>query len=55
MSLFEYMTQNKIKGYGITSKGKEVEEMIEEILEIQRLPWQETKNIMGRLLQKRIE
>ena len=48
----EYMTQTKKKDYGITSKAKEVEEMIGEILEVQGLPNQETKNVLVSLLQK---
>ena len=53
--LLEYMTQTKNKDYGISSKAKEVEEMIGEILEVQGLPCQETKNILGSLLQKHVE
>ena len=53
--LFEYMTQSKNKEQEITRKGKEVEEIIGEILEVQELPNQETKNVLGRLLQKCIE
>ena len=50
--LFEYIIQTKNKDYEITRKGKEVEEMIGEILEVQGLPNQETQNILARLFQK---
>ena len=53
--LFEYMTQTKKKDYEVTKKGKEVEKIIGEILEAQGLSNQETKNVLGRLLQKCIE
>ena len=52
---FEYITQTKNKDYQIERKGKEVEEIFGEILEVQGLPNEETKNILGRLLQKCIE
>ena len=50
--LFEYMTPTKNKEQEITRKGEEVEEIIGEILEVQGLPNQETKNVLGRLLKK---
>ena len=53
--LFEYITQTKNKEQEITKKGKEVEEVVGIILEVQGLPYQETKNVLGRLLQKCIE
>ena len=53
--LFEYITQTKNKEQEITKKGKEVEEVVGIILEVQGLPNQETKNVLGRLLQKCIE
>ena len=53
--LFEYMTQTKKKDHEVTKKGKEVEKIIGEILEAQGLSNQETKNVLGRLLQKCIE
>ena len=53
--LFEYITQTKNKEQEITKKGKEVEEVVGIILEVQGLPNQETKHVLGRLLQKCIE
>ena len=53
--LFEYITQTKNKEQEITTKSKEIEEIFGEILEVQGLPNQETKNVLGRLLQKCIE
>ena len=50
--LYEYMTQTKKKEQEITKKGKEVEEIFGEILEVQGLPNQETKNVLVSLLQK---
>ena len=53
--LFEYISQTKNKEQDFTKKGKEVEVIFGEILEVQGLPNQETKNVLGRLLQKCIE